>query len=69
MTELERKAGAQVFVTADNHFGHDNILDLLVLYFGTQIALWGLTCALAPVATERMIVRLFKAIVDALGLV
>ncbi len=25
MTELERKAGAQVFVTADNHFGHDNI--------------------------------------------
>ena len=25
MTELEIKAGAQVFVTADNHFGHNNI--------------------------------------------
>ncbi len=44
------------------------ILDILVLYFGTLIALWGLTCALAPVATERAIVRIFEAVVKALGL-
>ena len=44
------------------------ILDILVLLFGAKIALWGLACALAPVATERVIVTLFKAVVDALGL-
>ncbi len=44
------------------------ILDILVLLLGTQIVLWGFACAVAPVVTERMIVTLFKAVVEALGL-